>query len=176
MGNPVLDRRAAEVGDPDSLELRALVADMRDTLDRAGGIGLAAPQIGVSQRVVIFYVPDDSEDRPEDISDLTLRVLVNPVITPIGKKQEEDWEACLSVPGLQGLVPRYTRIRYQGLDLGGAPIDVEAAGFHARVVQHECDHLDGVLYPKRLKDLSKLSYVQEWDPISRSAAEEEAVV
>lgn len=177
MGNPVLDRPAAPVADPTALEVRALVADMRDTMAAAGGIGLAAPQIGVSQRLVIFYVPDDGDDRPESLAELEERVLINPTITPVSKKREEDWEACLSVPGLKGLVPRYARIRYTGVDLDGHPIDVEAAGFHARVVQHECDHLDGILYPKRLTDLSKLAYVSQWEAVGdRHPAEEEVTV
>jgi peptide deformylase len=149
-------------------ETQALIADMLDTMARAGGIGLAAPQIGVSRRVIVFYPPPDTPERPESLEGIEVRVLINPVITYLDAEadREEDWEACLSVPGLKGLVPRHRRIRYQGLDADGNSIDVVAQAFHARVVQHEFDHLDGILYPKRLTDLSKLHYIQEWNPLA----------
>jgi len=168
MGNPVLARRAEEVTDVAARETQALIADMLDTMARAGGIGLAAPQIGVSRRVIVFYPPPDTPERPESLEGIEVRVLINPVITYLDAEadREEDWEACLSVPGLKGLVPRHRRIRYQGLDADGNSIDVVAQAFHARVVQHEFDHLDGILYPKRLTDLSKLHYIQEWNPLA----------
>lgn len=172
MGNPILAKKAEDVADPTAAEIRELVSDMKDTMARAGGIGLAAPQIGVSKRVLIFHPPPDSPDRPDDLAEIDIRVLINPEITPLLTTTEEDWEACLSVPGLKGLVPRYTRIRYRGVDLDGAEIDITAEDFHARVVQHEYDHLDGILYPRRLTDLSKLSYVAEWDPLSDLPLEE----
>jgi peptide deformylase len=157
MGHPVLRRRAREVADPASPEFRALVADMIETMEDVGGVGLAAPQIHIDLRVVIFFVPaerDGGEAQP-------LTVLVNPVIEPQGAEQAMGWEACLSVPGLMGAVLRHTRIRYSGFDLDGQPIRRDASGFHARVVQHECDHLDGILYPQRMTDLSLLGYVEE---------------
>jgi peptide deformylase len=169
MGNPVLARHAEEVTDVTSAETKALVADMLDTMARAGGIGLAAPQIGVSRRVIVFYPPPDTPERPESLEGIGVRVLINPVITYLDAEADaqEDWEACLSVPGLKGLVPRHRKIRYQGQDLDGSAIDVVAQEFHARVVQHEFDHLDGILYPKRLTDLSKLHYIQDWNPMTQ---------
>jgi peptide deformylase len=175
MGNPALARPADPVADPASPEIAALVADMKDTMARAGGIGIAAPQIGVTRRVVIFYVPPDEAERPRSLEGLPLRILINPVITPLDPDEPlvEDWEGCLSVPGLKGLVPRHRRVRYQGLGLDGEPIDVVAEDFHARVVQHECDHLEGILYPKHLSSLSNLSYLQDWNPLSHIAETEE---
>ena len=157
MGHPVLRRRAREVTDPTAPGIRALVADMMETMEDAGGVGLAAPQIHVDLRVVVFFVPaarDGGEGQP-------LTVLINPVIEPVGEEQAMGWEACLSVPGFMGAVPRHSRIRYSGLDLEGQAIRRDASGFHARVVQHECDHLDGVLYPQRMTDLSLLGYDDE---------------
>lgn len=173
MGNPILARRAQEVADVTSPETKALVQDMMDTMAKAGGIGLAAPQIGVSKRIIIFYPPPDTPERPESLEGIDIRVLINPVITYLDAEteREEDWEACLSVPALKGLVPRHRNIRYQGLDLDGREIDVVAREFHARVVQHEYDHLDGILYPRRLTDLSKLHYIQEWNPMAEQAEE-----
>jgi peptide deformylase len=175
MGNPVLDQRAEEVTDVTSPETKALVQDMLDTMAAAGGIGLAAPQIGVSKRVMIFYPPPDTPDRPESLEGIDVRVLINPVVTYLDPEdeQEEDWEGCLSVPALKGLVPRHRKIRYQGQDIDGSAIDVVAQEFHARVVQHEFDHLDGILYPKRLTDLSKLHYIQEWNPMGHDEEEME---
>lgn len=156
MGEERLLRRAEEVKAFDTPELHALLADMRDTMLAMDGVGLAAPQIGVNLRVVIFEVAGNP--RYPEAEAVPQTVLINPLITPLKKKMEEDWEGCLSVPGLRGLVPRYTHIRYQGRDEYGAMIDRSVSGFHARVVQHECDHLDGILYPMRMRDLRKLGY------------------
>lgn len=156
MGDARLLRRAEEVKQFDTPELHALLADMRDTMLAMDGVGLAAPQIGVNLRVVIFEVAGNP--RYPEAEAVPQTVLINPVITPVKKKMEEDWEGCLSVPGLRGLVPRYIDIRYQGFDEYGAVIDRTVSGFHARVVQHECDHLDGILYPMRMRDLRKLGY------------------
>ncbi|HEU0187818.1 MAG TPA: peptide deformylase [Gallionellaceae bacterium] len=156
MGDARLLRRAEEVKQFDTPELHALLVDMRDTMLAEDGVGLAAPQIGVNLRVVIFEVTGNP--RYPDAESVPQTVLINPVITPLKKDQEEGWEGCLSVPGLRGLVPRYTHIRYQGRDQYGALIDRTISGFHARVVQHECDHLDGILYPMRMTDLSKLGF------------------
>jgi len=139
-------------------QLGELIADMRDTMAHLNGAGLAAPQIGVPLRVVIFGVTRNP--RYPDAEEVPDTVLVNPVITPIGAEMEEDWEGCLSVPGMRGVVPRFKRLRYQGFDESGLPIDRSVAGFHARVVQHECDHLDGILYPMRIRDMSQFGFVE----------------
>jgi peptide deformylase len=138
-------------------ELRELIADMRDTMTHLDGAGLAAPQIRVLLRVVIFGVKRNP--RYPDAEEVPDTVLINPLITPIGEEMEEAWEGCLSVPGMRGLVPRFARLRYRGFDESGAPIDRAVGGFHARVVQHECDHLDGILYPMRIRDLSRFGFV-----------------
>ena len=139
-------------------QLSGLIADMRDTMAHLNGAGLAAPQIGVPLRVVIFGVTRNPRyPGAEEVPDT---VLVNPVITPIGEETEEDWEGCLSVPGMRGVVPRFKKIRYQGFDESGNPIDRSVEGFHARVVQHECDHLDGILYPMRIRDMSQFGFVE----------------
>jgi peptide deformylase len=161
MGHPVLRRVAAPVADPTAPAVRRLVADMIETLEDIGGAGLAAPQVHVSERVVIFRVPPERitgepDDLPQD-----LLALVNPVISPLGEAQAIGWEGCLSVPGLRGAVPRWTRIRYTGTTPEGRAIDRVVEGFHARVVQHECDHLDGILYPQRMNDLSLLVFNEE---------------
>ncbi len=156
MGDERLLRLAEEVNAFDTPELHGLLADMRDTMHAYDGVGLAAPQIGVNLRVVIFEVAGNP--RYPDAEAVPQTVLINPVITPLKKAMEEDWEGCLSVPGLRGMVPRYTHIRYQGRDEYGALIDRTVSGFHARVVQHECDHLDGILYPMRMRDLRQLGY------------------
>jgi peptide deformylase len=156
MGDPLLLQRAEEVRRFDTPELRALIADMEDTMHAAEGAGLAAPQIGVSQRVVIFGF--DRNDRYPDAPPVPRTVLVNPVLTALDEAEELGWEGCLSVPGMRGLVPRRVRLRYQGFDPAGAPIDRTVEGFHARVVQHEVDHLDGVLYPMRMRDLSQFGF------------------
>ena len=161
MGHPILRHRADEVADPTAPEIRALVADMVETMVAARGRGIAAPQVHVPKRVVIFHAPlSDGVDRM-DLSAQPLTVLVNPVITFLTDETESDWEGCLSVPGLRGMVPRVTRLAYEGFDLSGRHFRREATGFHARVVQHECDHLDGWLYPQRMTDLSTLGYVGE---------------
>ena len=161
MGHPVLRRTAAAVADPTAPEIRRLLIDMAETLADIGGAGLAAPQVHVSQRVVIFRVPEERvSGRPED-EPQELVALINPIITPLGEEQEIGWEGCLSVPGLRGVVPRFSRIRYEGLTPDGERIERLAAGFHARVVQHECDHLDGVLYPQRMTDLRLLVFNEE---------------
>ncbi len=170
-GHPVMRRIARPVDDPTDPELARLVEAMIATMDEAGGVGLAAPQVGASLRLVIFMVPEtrlsgDPQDTP-----LPLTTLINPVITPLGAGQEEGWEGCLSLPGLRGLVPRWQRIHYRGVGLDGAPIERTVAGFHARVVQHECDHLDGILYPKRMTDLGTLGFVDEMARVAAEAAE-----
>ena len=156
MGDAQLLRRAEEVHSFDTPELYALLADMRDTMQALDGVGLAAPQIGVNQRVVIFGI--EHNPRYPDAEPVPQTVLLNPVITPLGGDTEEDWEGCLSVPGMRGMVPRFKTIRYQGCDEYGALIDRTVSGFHARVVQHECDHLDGILYPMRMRDLRQFGF------------------
>jgi peptide deformylase len=156
MGDPLLYRKAEPVKGFNTPELDALVADMFDTMAALNGAGLAAPQIGVSQRVVIFSV--ESNPRYPDVEPVPTTVLINPLLTPIGDEMEEGWEGCLSVPGLRGLVARHRSLRYTGFDQHGTPIDRTVSGFHARVVQHECDHLDGILYPMRLRDIRLLGF------------------
>jgi peptide deformylase len=160
MGHPILRSPAEPVADPTAPEIRALVGDMWETLADIGGAGLAAPQVHVGKRVVIFHVPKARAER-EGADAVSPTVLINPEIEPLDQDIAEGWEACLSVPGLTGWVPRHARIRYRALNPDGEMIEREAAGFHARVVQHECDHLDGVLYPMRMTDLSKLMFVEE---------------
>ncbi len=155
MGEPLLGAVAAPVRHFDA-ELAALVADMNDTMRALSGAGLAAPQIGVSLRVVVFEVTVNP--RYAHVSPVPYTVLVNPQLTPLGDEREEGWEGCLSVPGLRGLVPRFRRLRYRGFDAQGAPIDRTVEGFHARVVQHEVDHLDGILYPQRIRDLRNFGF------------------
>ncbi|MBI3155229.1 MAG: peptide deformylase [Burkholderiales bacterium] len=156
MGDARLLRIAQPVAAFGTPGLNALVADMADTMEAASGAGLAAPQIGVDLQLVIFGF--DRNPRYPDAAPVPRTVLLNPVIEPIGDATEEGWEGCLSVPGLRGIVPRFARIRYRGFDPQGRPIEREAEGFHARVVQHECDHLIGRLYPTRMTDLSKLGF------------------
>jgi peptide deformylase len=157
MGDPRLLQRSREIEAFGTPDLLALIHDMRDTMAHLSGAGLAAPQIAVPLRVVIFGVQKNS--RYPDAGEVPDTVLINPVIEPLDHEMEEGWEGCLSVPGLRGVVPRHLRIRYCGFDERGNRIDRVAEGFHARVVQHECDHLDGVLYPMRMKDLSRLGFV-----------------
>jgi peptide deformylase len=156
MGDPRLLRVAPPVTEFDTPALHALVADMFDTMAAAKGAGLAAPQIGVDLQLVIFGF--GKLDRYPDAPPVPPTVLINPTITPLSDEVEEGWEGCLSVPGLRGLVPRLRRIRYCGFDAHGQPIEREAEGFHARVVQHECDHLIGRLYPTRMTDLTRLGF------------------
>ncbi|MBL0418834.1 peptide deformylase [Ramlibacter sp. AW1] len=157
MGDPRLLQPARPVDAFGTPELHALVRDLFDTMAAANGAGLAAPQIGVGLQVVIFG-SDEPNPRYPDAPVVPQTVLVNPVITPQGDEEEEGWEGCLSVPGLRGVVPRWRRIRYSGFDPEGQRIEREAEGFHARVVQHECDHLHGVLYPMRVRDFSRFGY------------------
>jgi peptide deformylase len=162
MGHPVLRRHADEVEDPTAPEIRQLCQDMLETMQDAPGTGLAAPQVHVPKRVVLFLVSSlRAAHEGEDATEVPLTVLINPVIEPLSDEMAEDWEGCLSVPGMRGVVPRHTHIRYRALSLSGEVIDREARGFHARVVQHECDHLDGILYPQRMTDLSKLIFNSE---------------
>ena len=158
MGDPRLWERSSPVPHFPSRELDALLVDLRDTMAALNGAGLAAPQIGVPLRVVIFGV--ESNPRYPDAEPVPYTELVNPVLTPLDDEIEEGWEGCLSVPGLRGVVPRYTRLRYEGFDPSGQPIRREVEGFHARVVQHECDHLDGILYPMRMQDFSRFGYTE----------------
>ena len=161
MGHPVLRGMAGAIDDPTAPWVRRLVDDMIETMADAGGTGLAAPQVHMPHRLVVFFVgPERITDLPGD-AEQPLTVLINPVIEPLGDERAYGWEGCLSVPGLRGVVPRYLRIRYRGLDLDGAAIEREAAGFHARVVQHECDHLDGILYPQRMTDHRLLVFLDE---------------
>ena len=156
MGDARLLRVAQPVTRFDTPELHALVADMFETMEAAHGAGLAAPQIGVDLQLVIFGF--SRIERYPDAPPVPSTVLLNPVVTPLSDALEEGWEGCLSVPGLRGVVPRHARIRYSGVDVAGRPIAREAEGFHARVVQHECDHLAGVLYPMRVRDFSRFGY------------------
>lgn len=162
MGDARLWHPAKHVIHFDTQQLHELLADMRDTMQALNGVGLAAPQIGVGLRVVIFGV--QHSPRYPDEEGVPETVLINPVITPLGDAMEEDWEGCLSIPGMRGLVPRHAHIRYQGVDEYGDEIDHTVSGFHARVVQHECDHLDGILYPMRIRDMSKFGYAEELFP------------
>jgi len=156
MGDPRLLSVAQPVREFGTPALRALIDDMFDTMASARGVGLAAPQIGEDMQIVIFGF--EHNERYPDAPTVPMTVLLNPTITPLSDEMEEGWEGCLSVPGLRGVVPRYARIRYAGFDPDGRPIEREAEGFHARVVQHECDHLIGRLYPTRMSDLTKLGY------------------
>jgi peptide deformylase len=162
MGDGRLLRRSEEVRAFDTPELHALLRDMRDTMHALDGVGLAAPQIGVNLRVVIFEV--SSNPRYPDAESVPQTVLINPVVTPLSDAMEEGWEGCLSIPGMRGLVPRYAHLRYQGRDEYGALIDRTVSGFHARVVQHECDHLDGILYPMRIRDLRNFGFNEAMFP------------
>lgn len=162
MGDARLLQRAEEVTAFDSKELHELLSDMRDTMQAADGVGLAAPQIGVNLRVVIFGV--ETNPRYPDAELVPETVLINPILTPLSKTKEDGWEGCLSVPGMRGLVPRFTQLHYRGRDQFGALIDLTATGFHARVVQHECDHLDGFLYPMRIVDMRNFGFSTELFP------------
>ena len=157
MGDPRLLRTADPVSEFDTSELATLIDDMLDTMKAADGAGLAAPQIGVNLRVVIFGTGETIARYPQ-APPVPRTVLINPVLDLIGAEQDEDWEGCLSVPGLRGVVPRYRHLRYHGADQHGGIIDRTVEGFHARVVQHECDHLDGVLYPMRVRDFTRFGF------------------
>jgi peptide deformylase len=162
MGDPRLLQQARPLERFDTPELHALLTDMRDTMAHLAGAGLAAPQIGIGLQVVIFGVEQNPRyPQAEEIPDT---VLINPVLTSLSDELEEDWEGCLSVPGLRGMVPRNAHLRYQGYDERGNSIDRSVSGFHARVVQHECDHLMGILYPMRIRDFSKFGFIQALFP------------
>ena len=169
MGDARLLQRAEEVVRFDTPELRALIADMEDTMHALDGAGLAAPQIGVGLRVVIFGF--DSNPRYPEAGSVPYTVLINPVLTPLSEDMEEGWEGCLSVPGLRGVVPRWRHLRYEGLDPEGRRIDRTVDGFHARVVQHETDHLDGILYPMRMKDMRRFGFTDILFPDQAGASE-----
>lgn len=174
MGHPVLQRRAEPVADPASQDVQRLIDDMYETMVDAGGAGIAAPQVHVPLRIVMFFVPGNDDEDAEgarnaagQLESLTanqrrLTVLINPIIDILTDETADDWEGCLSVPGLRGMVPRYTRLKYSGYDRQGHYGERLATDFHARVVQHECDHLDGILYPARMTDLDKLIYTTEF--------------
>jgi len=161
MGEPLLLQQAQVVTEFDTPALHALIQDLEDTMQAMNGAGIAAPQIGESVQVVIFgQKTSDGAANPRypDADQVPYTVLINPVLTPVGTDMEDGWEGCLSVPGLRGEVPRYTRLHYTGFDQYGKPIDRLVSGFHARVVQHECDHLNGILYPMRIKDMKKFGF------------------
>ena len=170
MGDPRLLRRAEEVTAFGTPELAALLQDMRDTMAHLNGAGLAAPQIGVNLRVVIFGVK--ANPRYPDAEEVPDTVLINPVLEPLSDVEEEGWEGCLSVPGMRGLVPRWKHLRYWGYDESGFRFSREVAEFHARVVQHECDHLDGILYPRRIRDLTQFGFNEALFPGQALPAEE----
>lgn len=159
MGDPALLRRAGAVSEFNTPALDALIEDMFETMAACDGAGLAAPQIGVDLRVVIFGVGQNP--RYPDAETVPQTVLINPQIMPLNEGMDEGWEGCLSVPGMRGLVPRFTHIHYKGFDQLGRQIDREVTGFHARVVQHECDHLDGILYPQRIPDMRYFGFTEE---------------
>ena len=159
LGHPILKKIASQVDDYGDPEIKKIISDMIETLEDVGGIGLAAPQVHVSKRIVIFFVP---ESRIEDEKDqVELTIMINPEIRPLNDKINRDWEACLSIPNLMGAVERYSHIKYSWFDANGKYFEREASGYHARVVQHECDHLDGKLYPFRITDLSMFGFQEE---------------
>jgi peptide deformylase len=167
MGHPCLLLKAKPVDEFNTPELHALIEDLQDTMKHMNGAGIAAPQIGVSQRVVIFGQADSDKTinpRYPDADVVPYTVLINPVLTPIGTAMEDGWEGCLSVPGMRGIVQRYERLHYAGFDQYGNVIDRLVSGFHARVVQHECDHLDGILYPMRINNLKDFGYSDVFFP------------
>ncbi|MES2181779.1 MAG: peptide deformylase [Pseudomonadota bacterium] len=167
MGDPVLLLKALPVEQFDTPELHALIQDLEDTMRHMNGAGIAAPQIGVSVRVVIFGQKETDESnnpRYPDADIVPYTVLINPVLKPVGEDMEDGWEGCLSVPGMRGIVPRYVRLHYTGFDQYGKTVDRLVSGFHARVVQHEYDHLDGILYPMRITDLKDFGYTDVFFP------------
>ena len=170
MGDPRLWQKSLPVSQFNTKELGELLQDMRDTMAHLNGAGLAAPQIAVPLRVVIFGVT--ANPRYPDVEPVPDTVLINPVLTPLASEEEEGWEGCLSVPGMRGWVPRFRRLKYSGFDERGRPLEREVDGFHARVVQHEVDHLDGVLYPMRIRDLTRFGFNEELFPGQPLPAEE----
>jgi peptide deformylase len=170
MGDPRLLELAEPVTDFDTAELKALIQDLFDTMAAAGGVGLAAPQIGIGLQVVIFGF--EKSERYPDAEPIPQTILINPILTPLTDEEELGFEGCLSVPGLRGEVPRYKHIRYQGFDPEGNVIDQTVAEFHARVVQHECDHLIGMLYPMRMRDLSRLGFTDVLFPERKGMPED----
>lgn len=174
MGHPVLRVRADPVADPAAPEIRRLVADMIDTMADANGTGLAAPQVHVPLRIMVFFVSEQRAGDGPEAAAVPLTVLINPEIEVLGEEVESGWEGCLSIPGLTGPVPRWRRIRYRGVTPDGGVVEREAGGFHARVVQHEFDHLEGILYPMRMTDLGRLAFVEELNRAAAAAAEAEA--
>ena len=159
MGNPILLKVSEKVKKFDTPEIHELIKDMIETMKDAQGAGLAAPQVGESIQLVIFGV--DKNERYPDAEEVPFTVLINPVITPLTQEKEDDWEGCLSVPGMRGVVPRYKTINYKGFDQYGNEINRNAEGFHARVVQHECDHLSGILYPSRIENMKLFGFHDE---------------
>ena len=170
MGDPRLWQKSLPVEKFRTAELASLLADMRDTMAHLNGAGLAAPQIGVPLRVVIFGVR--SNPRYPGIEEVPETVLINPVLTPISEELEEGWEGCLSVPGMRGVVPRFRKLHYRGVDEKGEPFERQVEGFHARVVQHEVDHLDGVLYPMRIRDFTRFGFIEQLFPGTGLPAED----
>jgi peptide deformylase len=171
MGDPRLLRKARPVEVFDTQEIHSLVGDMFDTMRAVHGAGLAAPQIGVDLQLVIFGGGGRNPRYPDEAA-VPQTVLLNPTVVPLGDEEEEGWEGCLSVPGLRGLVPRWSRIRYSGFDVHGHPVERVAEGFHARVVQHECDHLIGKLYPMRIRDFSRFGFTEVLFPGLDAAADD----
>src|SRR5258708_7918792 len=169
MGSPVLRARAAEIADPTHAEVARLVQDMMETMYAVGGAGIAAPQVHVSQRVVLYTVPASRSTGAADDQPQGLTAIVNPTIEPLGPETVLGWEGCLSLRGLRGAVPRFRRVRYSGWLLTGERIERVASGWHARVVQHEFDHLDGILYPQRMTDLSLLGFTEELNQAALAA-------
>jgi peptide deformylase len=172
MGDARLLRRAGEVSRFDTPELDALVADLEDTMRALDGVGIAAPQIGVGWRVVVFGF--DTNPRYPEAPAVPRTVLINPLLEPLSDETEEGWEGCLSVPGLRGWVPRWRHLRYRGFDPRGRPVERTAEGFHARLVQHETDHLDGVLYPMRVRDMSRFGFQEALFPPGQEDGERDA--
>jgi len=170
MGEPLLLATAALVTQFDTPELHALIVDLFDTMIATNGVGIAAPQIGVGLQVVVFGF--EQNERYPDADAVPQTILLNPVITALDEEMESGWEGCLSVPGLRGVVPRHTQIRYQGFDQFGNEIDRTVSGFHARVVQHECDHLFGVLYPRRITDMTQFGYTDVLFPQLKAGQDE----
>lgn len=171
MGHPVLIRKADPVREPGSPEIRRLVSDMNETMLDAGGVGLAAPQVHVPLRLFVFRIPPERAGDASDDGAMPITVVINPEIEFLGEERVLRWEGCLSIPGLRAAVPRFAHIRYAGVDCDGRDVGVVASGFHAGVVQHEYDHLDGILYPMRMRDFSKFGFIEE---LARAGAMEGA--